>query len=177
MASGVDEDAIKSDAPRSLVVALATAKADAVADQVDSGLILGCDSVLEISGKSDATSEVTSKPSSAAQARELWIRLAGRTGVLLTGHCIIDKDFGRRASGVGQTKIRFGSPSEEEIDAYIATGEPLRAAGAFSLQGRGGWFIDEIHGDYSNVLGVSLPLLSRLLSDLGINIVELWRGG
>ena len=114
------------------------------------------------------------KPASAAEAADLWREMSGRTGTLVTGHCVINAATGQRAAAVAATRVRFGTPSEEEIAAYVASGEPLAVAGAFTLDGRGGWFVDGIEGDHGTVLGVSLPLLRRLLADLGISLTSLW---
>ena len=100
--------------------------------------------------------------------------MSGRTATLVTGHCVINAATGQRAAAVAATRVRFGVPSREEIDAYVASGEPLAVAGAFTLDGRGGWFVDGIDGDHGTVLGVSLPLLRRLLADLGISLTSLW---
>jgi septum formation protein len=100
--------------------------------------------------------------------------MSGRTGTLVTGHCVINAATGRRAAAVAATAVRFGTPSEREIAAYVASGEPLAVAGAFTLDGRGGWFVDGIDGDHGNVLGISLPLLRRLLAGLGFGVTELW---
>jgi len=108
----------------------------------------------------------------AAAAR--WREMSGRTGTLVTGHCVINAATGQRAAAVAATRVSFGSPAEEEIAAYVASGEPLAVAGAFTLDGRGGWFVDGIDGDYGTVLGVSLPLLRRLLAELGVSLTSLW---
>jgi len=100
--------------------------------------------------------------------------MSGRTGTLVTGHCVINAATGQRACEVAATRVRFGTPSEAEIAAYVASGEPLAVAGAFTLDGRGGWFVDGIDGDHGTVLGVSLPLLRRLLADLGVSLTSLW---
>jgi septum formation protein len=100
--------------------------------------------------------------------------MSGRTGTLVTGHCVIDAATGQQAAAVAATTVRFGTPSEEELAAYVASGEPLAVAGAFTLDGRGGWFVEGIDGDHGNVLGVSLPLLRRLLADLGVAVTSLW---
>ena len=100
--------------------------------------------------------------------------MSGRTGTLVTGHCVINAATGQQAAAVAATMVRFGTPSEQEIAAYVASGEPLAVAGAFTLDGRGGWFVAGIDGDHGNVLGVSLPLLRRLLADLGFGVTELW---
>jgi septum formation protein len=108
-----------------------------------------------------------------AQAKAAAVA-SGRADGLVTGHCVINAATGQRAAAVAATRVRFGVPSEEEITAYVASGEPLAVAGAFTLDGRGGWFVDGIDGDHGNVLGVSLPLLRRLLADLGISLTSLW---
>jgi septum formation protein len=100
--------------------------------------------------------------------------MSGRTGMLLTGHCLIDSVSGRRVTGIGETAVRFGRPSSAEIAAYVASGEPLRVAGAFTIDGLGGPFVDGVDGDPANVVGLSLPLLRRLLAELGVGVYELW---
>ena len=106
--------------------------------------------------------------------RERAVGSGGVPGTLVTGHCVINAATGQRAAAVAETRVQFGTPSEEETAAYVASGEPLAVAGAFTLGGRGGWFVDGIDGDHGTVLGVSLPLLRRLLADLGINVTSLW---
>jgi septum formation protein len=169
--SGVDESKITSDDPHLLVESLATAKARAVAAELADrdALVLGCDSMLEFYG------EILGKPGTAEAATERWHRMRGKTGRLLTGHCVIDMATGRQAADVGETVVHFGTPTDDEITAYVASGEPLHVAGAFTLDGRAAPFIDGIEGDASNVIGLSLPLLRRLLSQLGVGITELWR--
>jgi septum formation protein len=168
MVSGVDEAAVAAGTPAELAGRLAQAKAAAVAADLPDGLVIGCDSLLDLDG------QALGKPASAAEAVARWREMAGRAGTLVTGHCVIDAATGRQASGVAATTVRFGTPSEQEIAAYVASGEPLAVAGAFTLDGRGGWFVDGIEGDHGNVLGVSLPLLRRLLADLGFGVTELW---
>lgn len=167
--SGVDEAAVTADTPEDLCLALAEAKAEAVAETLDDGLVIGCDSVLELDGVAYG------KPASPEDAVRRWRMMRGRTGRLLTGHCVIDVAGGGKASAVGSTVVRFGTPSDDEIAAYVASGEPLRVAGAFTLDGLGGWFVDGIDGDHGNVLGISLPLLRRLFADLGVPVTRLWR--
>jgi len=165
--SGVEEANHDGLATADLVVALARRKAEAVAVLRPDALVLGCDSMLDLDG------EALGKPATPQDAADAWHRFAGREGTLLTGHWLIS---GRRhASGVGATTIRFGAPTEAEIAAYAATGDPLSLAGSFSIDGRSAPFIDGIDGDPSNVIGLSLPLLRRLLAELGITITELWR--
>ena len=100
--------------------------------------------------------------------------MRGRSGVLVTGHCVVDTSSRREAADVADTLVRFGTPSDDEIDAYVATGEPLRVAGAFTLDGRSAPFVDGIDGDPGNVIGLSLPLLRRLLAQLGVEVTALW---
>ena len=168
MVSGVDETALTADTPAALAGLLARAKAAAVASGLRDGLVIGCDSLLDLDGRT------LGKPASAADAAACWREMSGRAGSLVTGHCVINAATGQQAAAVAATTVRFGTPSEREIAAYVASGEPLKVAGAFSLDGLGGWFVDGIDGDHGNVLGVSLPLLRRLLAELGFDIAELW---
>jgi septum formation protein len=169
--SGFDESTIVNADPHALVKTLAIAKARAVADDVHDaeGLVLGCDSMLVFDG------ETMGKPGTPQAATERWQRMRGKTGVLLTGHAVIDLATGREAVDVGETTVHFGEPTDAEIAAYVASGEPLNVAGAFTLDGRAAPFIDGIEGDASNVIGLSLPLLRRLLATLGVGITELWQ--
>ncbi|MER7213057.1 nucleoside triphosphate pyrophosphatase [Streptosporangium sp. NPDC000239] len=167
--SGVDEEAVTADSPAELCLALAVAKASVVARDLTSGLVVGCDSVLELDGRAYG------KPASPQEAVARWKSMRGRQGRLLTGHCVIDASDGRQVAEVGATVVRFGNPGDEEIAAYVATGEPLRVAGAFTLDGPGGWFVEGIDGDHGNVLGISLPLLRRLLGELGVSVPTLWQ--
>jgi septum formation protein len=164
--SGADETT--EDVPTAERVAvLAERKAAAVAALRPDALVLGCDSLLDLDGVAYG------KPASPATAFALWQRMAGRTGTLFTGHCLVSGD--RLVSGVTGTVVRFGSPTEAELAAYVATGEPLLMAGAFSLDGLGAAFVDSIDGDPGTVIGLSLPLLRRLLADVGVAITSLWR--
>lgn len=180
--SGVDEDAVAASLPDptpvELVRALAAAKAEAVFEALIGThegnadlVIVGCDSMLSING------EMVGKPITPDAARERWASMAGKTGELLTGHAIIRVENGEKtkeASDTEGTTVRFGTPSEEEIDAYIASGEPLQVAGGFTLDGRGGWFVEGIDGDFSSVIGISLPLTRRLLTEVGLSVIDLW---
>jgi septum formation protein len=172
MVSGVDETGFSAATPAELAGQLARAKAAAVAaglrDRLADGLVIGCDSLLDLDGRA------LGKPASAAEAAARWREMSGRTGTLVTGHCLINAATGELAAAVAATSVRFGTPSEREIAAYVASGEPLAVAGAFTLDGRGGWFVDGIDGDHGNVLGISLPLLRRLLAELGFGVTELW---
>jgi septum formation protein len=166
--SGVEETAFTATTPAELAGLLAQAKAAAVACGQADGLVIGCDSLLDLDGRA------LGKPASAIPAAARWREMSGRTGTLVTGHCVINAGTGQRAAAVAATRVRFGRPSEEEIAAYIASGEPLAVAGGFTLDGRGGWFVDGIDGDHGTVLGVSLPLLRRLLAELGVSLTSLW---
>ena len=166
--TGVPEDDIDLSDPRAAVTALARRKAAAGAVDAADALVIGCDSLLSFEGR------VLGKPASAAEAVARWRGQRGRVGTLLTGHCVIDAATGARAEAVGATRVHFGSPSDAEIDAYVATGEPLRVAGAFTLDGFGAAFVDRIDGDPGTVIGLSLPLLRQLLAQLGVEITDLW---
>lgn len=176
--SDVDEDAAVADAlqrygplePAQIALVLARAKAEAVAFGEKVGdLVLGCDSVLELDG------EVHGKPADAEEAIARWRRMRGHTGVLHTGHWIVDQrpvehDGSQATLGAtASTKIYFAKLTDEEIEAYVATGEPLRVAGAFTIDGLGGPFVTGVEGDHHNVVGISLPLLRELLVDIGVD--------
>jgi septum formation protein len=179
--SDVDEDAVAGrlgpDAkPAEVTAALATAKATTVARGLDSTLaadcvVIGCDSMLHHDGT------LVGKPISADAARRQWRLMKGTAGELHTGHCVIrlrDGAVAHRASESACTTVVFGTPSDDELDAYVRSGEPLRVAGSFTLDGLGGWFIDAVHGDPSAVIGIGLPLTRRLLHDAGLSMVDLW---
>ncbi len=179
--SDVDEDAIiarlAGAGPAEVVAALAAAKADRVVELLDAGVaadcvVVGCDSMLEVDGR------LSGKPGTVDRARQQWQACAGRTGLLHTGHAVLRVVDGRvidRAQRTGSTTLHFGSPTDGELQAYLASGEPLSVAGAFTLDGLGGWFIERIEGDPSNVIGISLPLLRNLLAGLGISVAALWQ--
>ena len=166
--SGVDEDAFTAATTRELVGLLAQAKASAVASGLDDGVVIGCDSMLDLDGRAYG------KPAGTAEAIVQWRQMSGREGTLCTGHCVIDAATGRSVQAVAETTVRFGTPTDDEIATYVATGEPLSMAGAFTIEGLGGWFVDSIDGDHNNVIGISLPLLRGLLAGLGVTIPALW---
>ena len=167
--SGVDEDALSAPTPAELALLLAEAKATAVASELTApALVVGCDSVLELDG------QALGKPADAAEATARWQAMRGRTGVLRTGHCVIDTRTNTQASATASTTVRFGTPTDEEIAAYVASGEPLKVAGAFTLDGRSAPFVDSIDGNAGNVIGLSLPLLRTLLLQLDVRITDLW---
>jgi septum formation protein len=176
--SGVDEDAIvrsmSGQHPTDVVVALAAAKVADIAARVDypDVVIVGCDSMLLVDGG------LIGKPGTAEVARRRWRQLAGGTGDLLTGHAVLRLADGTRAGGaegVECTTIRFAAPTDSEIDAYLATGEPLGVAGGFTIDGLGGWFVEGVDGDPSNVIGISLPMTRRLLAKVGVPVTDIWR--
>ena len=115
------------------------------------------------------------KPARRPRRSRRWHEMSGKTGTLYTGHCVIDAASGKQVTAVAATTVRFGTPTDDEISAYVATGEPLNMAGAFTIEGLGGWFVDSIDGDHNNVIGISVPLLRRLFLDLGVTIPDLWR--
>ncbi len=177
--SSVDEDAVAAAlapdaAPDTVVAALAHAKALDVAGAPDAHgerVIVGCDSMLHIDGR------LQGKPHTAEAARERWRTMAGGTGELLTGHSVLRVRGGAvtaESAGVCATTVHFGTPTPAELDAYLATGEPLAVAGAFTLDGLGGWFVDAIEGDPSSVIGIGLPLVRSLLDEVGLDVARVW---
>lgn len=165
--------------PAAQVLRLAEAKATDVAGRLDQAtaadpgvVVVGCDSMLDVDGTA------VGKPASPAEAKQRWQQeMAGRSAVLRTGHWLVRPATGEQVGAVASTTVWHGRPTEAELDAYIATGEPLRVAGAFTIDGLGGPFVERIDGDPSNVVGLSLPLLRRLLADLGIRWTDLWAPG
>ncbi|MGQ0482597.1 MAG: Maf family protein [Pseudonocardia sp.] len=178
--SRVDEDELLAGLsraePEHRVTALAEAKASCVAGRVadspaDDSIVVGCDSMLLIDGK------LVGKPGSPEVALRRWAAMAGRDGELVTGHAVLRMRGGEvvcRAAGAALTRVRFAAPTEAELGAYVASGEPLGVAGGFTLDGLGGWFVEGIEGDPSNVIGISLPLTRRLLAEVGVSVVDLW---
>ena len=167
--SGADETTDDGLDTATVVGLLAERKASAVAARRPDALVLGCDSLLDLDQRAFG------KPASAEQAARMWRRLSGREAALLTGHCLIDAASDRRVRGVARTVVRFGTPSDAEVAAYVASGEPMAMAGGFSIDGLGAPFVDSIDGDHSNVIGLSRPLLRRMLAELGVAIIDLWR--
>jgi septum formation protein len=169
--SGVDEDQLGELHPAELALQLAELKCAAVAGRDDvpsDALVLGCDSVLELDGAA------LGKPSDADEAAARWRAMRGRSGVLHTGHALREAASGRVASATASTTVHFAEVSDAEIAAYVATGEPLHVAGAFTIDGLGGAFVTGIEGDHHNVVGVSLPLVRELVAELGRSWVDLW---
>ncbi len=169
--SGVDESQLADLPPAELALQLAELKCAAVATRssLPSGaLVLGCDSVLELDGAA------LGKPDDAADAVRRWQSMRGRAGVLHTGHCLRDTTTGHVAAATGSTSVHFADLSDAEIAAYVATGEPLHVAGAFTVDGIGGAFVTRIEGDHHNVVGLSLPLLRDLVAELGHAWPDLW---
>ena len=168
--SGVDEDG-EVGPTASVALALAERKARTVADQLGpsaDAIVVGCDSVLDVDG------QTRGKPASVEEARTWWRSVSGRAAVLHSGHCVIDTTSGAEASAVARTTVRFVRITEAELDAYLATDEPLRVAGGFTIDGYAAPFVEGIDGDHGTVLGLSLPLLRALLHEVGTPIVELW---
>jgi septum formation protein len=173
--SGVDESILDGLLPRELALGLAELKAAAVADRLgehpeapDGALVLGCDSVLELDGRA------LGKPAGPDEAVGRWKEMRGRSGVLVTGHSLIDTGNRARVSRLAATTVHFADLTDAEIGAYVATGEPLHVAGAFTVDGLGGAFVTGIEGDHHNVVGVSLPLLRDLVAELGHRWTDLW---
>lgn len=179
--SAVDEDEIIAGlgpdaAPGNVVRRLAEAKADHVATVLDTTVaadcvVIGCDSMLYIEGR------LVGKPASIDAARREWRSMGGRSGQLHTGHCLVrlsDGNVIQRAAESVFTTVHFGTPTATDLEAYLDSGEPLAVAGAFTLDGLGGWFVDRIEGDPSNIIGLSLPKTRALLARVGVSVAELW---
>jgi septum formation protein len=166
--SNVDEDGVEAENAAELALKLAQLKAAAVAANQPRALVIGCDSVLELDG------EILGKPVDAADAVARWQKMRGNSGVLHTGHCVIDTHrevwIGRTAA----TQVRFATPNDDEIAAYVASGEPLNVAGAFTIDGRGSAYVSGISGDPHNVVGISVPLLRLMFDELGYVWHEFW---
>lgn len=165
--------------PPWLTLALARAKALDVVEQVRSGevpgiagghrtLVVGADSMLALDG------EVLGKARSADEVRTRWAAMSGGSGVLVTGHVVVEVGTGRSAEAAVATTVRFGTPDPVELEAYIASGEPLAVAGSCTIDGLGGAFIDGVQGDHTNVIGLSLPALRRLVATFGVRWTDLW---
>jgi septum formation protein len=168
--SGVDESQVTAQRPADVALELAQAKAHAVASRLHGpAMVVGCDSVLELDGRAHG------KPASAEDAVRRWQVMRGRRGVLHTGHCVVDTTTGRTESATESTAVHFAAVSDAEIRAYVATGEPLQVAGAFTVDGLGGAFVRRVDGDPHNVVGISLPLLREMLLRLGVAWPTLWR--
>lgn len=163
--------------PEQIVTDLALAKTKPVLkslspEETADAVVVACDSMLRL-GPS-----LLGKPLTIERARLYWDQMAGRVGTLLTGHAavrLLNGSVVATATGSEATQIRFGRPTEPELEAYLTSGEPLQVAGACTIDGLGGWFIDGVDGDPSSVIGISLPLTRRLLAELGIRVTDLWR--
>jgi len=171
--SGVDESNVESSSAGALCATLARLKAEAVVNRLrqhgrTEAIVLGCDSLLEFEGG------ILGKPADADEAIARWRDMRGRSGVLHTGHCLVRVDDGLTAEAVASTTVWFADVTEQEIAAYVGTGEPQQVAGAFTIDGLGGWFVERIEGDAGNVIGVSLPALRGLLTKLGVGVADLW---
>ena len=170
--SDVDESAVRAPRVAEQVALLAAAKASEVAKRESHALVIGADSLLEFTGKP------LGKPADAAEARDRWRRMSGRSGILHTGQALFDVQDGTVVSrdiAVASTVVYFASPTPQELEAYLATGEPLAVAGAFTLDGLGAPFVRRVEGDPAAVVGLSLTVLRTQLSKRGLAITDLWR--
>lgn len=167
--SDFDEDQVQLTDPIALVEALALGKAEMVAPQFPQALVLGCDSVLALHGK------IYGKPADAQEAIERWKQMRGQVGELYTGHALIDTKQRKTLVRCQITRVYFAWVSDAQIQAYVATGEPLNCAGSFALEGRGGLFIEKLEGCHSNVIGLSLPLLRQMMLALAHDPTAYWQ--
>lgn len=167
--SNFDESQIQLSDAVELVKTLAEKKAEVVKNRYQDVLILGCDSVLSFAG------EIYGKPESAQVAIARWQAMRGNTGLLYTGHSLIDLRQNKKITRCATTKVYFANISDRIIEDYIATGEPLKCAGSFALEGKGGLFIEKIEGCHSNVIGLSMPLLAEMINELGYSITAFWQ--
>lgn len=166
--SNYDESLINLTDTEELVNTLAQKKAETVAENFPSALVLGCDSVLEVEG------EIYGKPDNPQIAVSRWQKMRGKIGKLYTGHALIDTDKNEHIIRCGITEVHFADIDDRSIESYVNTGEPLKCAGSFALEGKGGLFIDKIVGCHSNVIGLSLPLLRTMLADLNYKVSDFW---
>ncbi|MBD1893225.1 nucleoside triphosphate pyrophosphatase [Coleofasciculus sp. FACHB-129] len=167
--SDFDESQVSTSVASELVQTLALRKAETVASQFPDALILGCDSVLLVNG------EIHGKPADAAQAIARWQKMRSQIGELYTGHALIDQQQDKTVVRCGITKVYFADASDRQIEAYVATGEPLKCAGCFALEGRGGLFVDKLEGCHTNVIGLSLSLLRQMFGELGYDVTDFWQ--
>jgi septum formation protein len=166
--SHFDETQIQLTDPIALVETLAQRKAEVVLDRVSDSLVLGCDSVLVVGDR------IFGKPQDPAEAFTRWQQMRGNRGTLYTGHALIDQIQTKQVVCCGITQVYFGRVSDAQIQAYVATGEPLVCAGGFALEGKGSALIDKIEGCHSNVIGLSLPLLRSMLAELSYDLSSYW---
>ena len=170
---GVDEEEmverLRPETAAELTGLLAKAKAEAVAGLFPNSLVLGCDSALEFEG------EILGKPLVPEVAIDRWLQMRGKVGALHSGHHLIDTSADKGITLVTQTKVQFANLSEAEVRRYVQTGEPLQVAGAFTIDGLGGAFIERIEGDYHTVVGLSLKALRSMVIGLGHDYQALWR--
>lgn len=185
--SRFDESQIQLTHPGQLVETLALSKAQVVVEQIQQGkaiippnsltpqliptentLVLGCDSILVVAG------EIHGKPKDEAEAIRRWQTMRGQVGQLYTGHALFDIQSNRKQVQAKVTNVHFAAASDEEIQAYVATGEPMNCAGCFALEGRGGLFIEQLEGCHTNVIGLSLPLLRQMLHQFGYKLNDFW---
>lgn len=169
--SNFDEDQVQLTDPATLVKTLAQSKAEIVAAQFNKALVLGCDSVLAFDG------QIYGKPESPAEAINRLQTMSGHIGELYTGHALIDTARQNSIVRCRVTRVHFAAVKYHQIEDYVATGEPMRCAGAFALDGKGSYFVEEIEGCYTNVIGLSMPLLRELIAELGYDITDFWSVG
>ncbi len=167
--SNFDESQIQREDTVDLVQTLAQCKAETVAPEFTDALILGCDSVLEVAG------EIYGKPDTPEAAIARWQKMRGNSGILYTGHVLMDQKQQKTLIRCGITTVYFAQVDDATIQAYVSSGEPLKCAGCFALEGKGGLLVEKLEGCHSNVIGLSLPLLRQMLLELGYNLIDFWQ--
>ena len=166
--SQFDEEQITLDDPGALVKALSLGKAEAVAPLFSNAVVLGCDSVLAFDGV------IYGKPDTPEAAIKRWWQMRGKVGELFTGHTLISPQASKTLTQYQVTRVHFSWVSDREIEDYVATGEPMNCAGAFTIDGRGGFFIERLEGCHTNVIGLSMPMLRQMLGTLGYRVTDFW---
>ena len=168
--SKFDEDQITLEDPGALVKALSLGKAEAVAPLFPNAVVLGCDSVLAFDGT------IYGKPETPEAAIKRWWQMRGKVGELFTGHTLIAPKAAKTLTRCQVTHVHFGWVSDREIEDYVATGEPMHCAGAFTIDGKGGFFVEKLEGCHTNVIGLSMPMLRTMLGELGYRVTDFWQG-
>ncbi|MEM7796461.1 MAG: nucleoside triphosphate pyrophosphatase [Cyanobacteria bacterium P01_C01_bin.118] len=166
--SKFDEDQVTLEDPKALVKALSLGKAEVVAPLFPNAVVLGCDSILVFDGT------IYGKPETPEAAIKRWWNMRGKVAEIFTGHTLIAPKATKTLTRCQVTRVHFGWVSDREIEDYVATGEPMQCAGAFTIDGKGGFFVEKLEGCHTNVIGLSMPMLRTMLGELGYRITDFW---